>query len=178
MKYREIYDEYNSLVNRYVQIRLRLQLLPKGSLGKKCISNKTYHYLQYSLCGKKKTEYIREQDVEDIRYKLSVVKQLQEELETIRIDLSRLEQAVEILDSSLSRTFYFLRQCADMDAMPVAKRKDVLSFAVAMTALEGIPAQKGTDSNLNAWVKGEKAFADFYIPTLQRYGIMESIYEE
>ena len=90
----------------------------------------------------------------------------------------RLEQAVKILDYTLSRTFYFIRQCAEMDAMPIAKRKEALSFASAMTSLEGIPAQKDTDKNLKAWAAGDKAFADFYIPTLQRYGVVEAAYEK
>ena len=47
-----------------------------------------------------------------------------------------------------------------------------------MTALEGIPAQKETEKNLSAWAAGEKSFADFYIPTLQRYGVMEVSYGE
>ena len=41
----------------------------------------------------------------------------------------------------LYRTFVFLKQCAEMDALPMEKRKDALSFARAMTALEGLVAR-------------------------------------
>ena len=178
MKYQEIYDEYTSLINRYSSVRLELQSSPKGSLVKKQISNKEYHYLQYSSRGKKKTEYIREQNVETVRLKLIQRENLRKEMEAIGADLLRLEQAARILDDKLSRMLYFLRQCADMDALPIAKRKEALAFASAMTSLEGVPAQAETDYNLKAWTLGKKAFADFYIPTLQKYGVMERAYEK
>lgn len=178
MKYQEIYDEYTSLINRYSLVRFELLSSPKGNLVKKRISNKEYHYLQYSSRGKKKTEYIRDQDVETVRLKLIRCAELRKAMEAISADLLRLEQAAKILDDKLSRMLYFLRQSADMDALPIAKRKDALAFAAAMTSLEGVPARTETDRNLKAWAVGEKAFADFYIPILQSYGVMESAYEK
>ena len=38
-----------------------------------------------------------------------------------------------------------------------------------MTSLEGLPAKETTEENLQLWAKGEKAFADFYLPALQNY---------
>lgn len=178
MKYQEIYNEYTLLINNYSKIRFELQSLPKGSIVKKTIAKREYHYLQYTSYGKKRTEYIREPEVEELRSKLIRSEELKEKIKFISADMLRLEQAAEILDYTLSRTFCFMRQCAEMDAMPIAKRAEALSFASAMTALEGIPAQKDTDKNLKAWAAGEKAFADFYIPTLQRYGVMEAAYEK
>ena len=156
MKYREIYDEYSLLVNNYSRLRFELQSLPKGNVVKKRISNKTYHYLQYSVYGKKKTEYIREQEVDLIKSRLLRREQLQKEVEEISTNMFRLEQAAKILDNNLSRTFYYLSQCADMDSMPISKREAALSFASAITSLEGVPAQAETDNNLKAWANGEK----------------------
>lgn len=178
MKYQEIYDEYTSLINNYSKIRFELQSLPKGSIVKKNIANKEYHYLQYTSYGKKRTEYVRESEVERLSLKLIRRDDLCEKIEQITTDMLRLEQAAKILDHNLSRAFYFMRQCAEMDAMPIAKRTEALSFASAMTSLEGVPAQKETDKNLRAWAAGEKAFKDFYIPTLQRYGVVEAAYEK
>ena len=62
---------------------------------------------------------------------------------------------------------------ADMDALPISKREKALSFARAMTALEGLPARETTEENLQLWAKGEKSFADFYLPALQDYHVME-----
>ena len=74
---------------------------------------------------------------------------------------------------SSHRTFLFLKECVQMDALPIEKRANVLSFARAMTALEGLPAKEETEQNLLLWAKGEMEFSDFYIKRLQTYRIME-----
>ena len=66
-------------------------------------------------------------------------------------------------DGNQSRISFFLQQCAEMDAMPMEKRQEALSFAKAMTALEGLPAKEETEKNLQLWAKGEKRFVDFYM---------------
>ena len=173
MKYQEIYDEYTALLQNQSQIRFEVADLPKGNIVKKQISGKEYHYLQYSALGKKHTEYLKETDVPDVTAQLQRRKNLGEQLESINMELDRIESAVKILDKNMSQTFVYLRQCADMDAMPLSKRPQALSFATAMTALEGLPAQAETERNLLAWSKGEKSFAEFYLPALQRYRVME-----
>ena len=95
------------------------------------------------------------------------------ELALINIEMDRIEKSVKRLDENLSRTFLYLRQCADMDAMPIARRADALSFANSMTALEGLPTRNETEQSLIAWSRGEKSFADFYIPTLRFYHVIE-----
>ena len=40
------------------------------------------------------------------------------------------------------------------------KRNDALSFAKAMTALEGLAAKEETEQNLLLWARGEKKFKD------------------
>lgn len=72
-----------------------------------------------------------------------------------------------------SRISLFLQQCAEMDAMPMEKRQEALSFAKAMTALEGLPAREETEQNLLLWARGEKRFADFYMESLQSYSIID-----
>jgi hypothetical protein len=54
-----------------------------------------------------------------------------------------------------------------MDALPISKRDKALSFARAMTSLEGLPAKEATEENLQLWAKGEKSFADFYLSVQQ-----------
>ena len=77
-------------------------------------------------------------------------------------------------DGNQSRISFFLQQCAEMDAMPMEKRQEALSFAKAMTALEGLPAKEETEKNLQLWAKGEKRFVDFYMKSLQSYSIIDS----
>ena len=173
MKYLELYNEYTALLCDQVTLRRQLQTVPKGYITQKQISGRIYYYLQYTAFGKKKSEYLRETEVESVCEKLSHRESLSKKLDDNNADLDRLERAAKILDEPLSRTFFYLRQCADMDALPISKREKVLSFAKAMTSLEGLPAEEVTEENLRLWAKGEKSFVDFYLPTLQNYGIME-----
>ena len=173
MRYQELYNEYIVLLQRQSEAYRQLQSIPKGYITIKKIADKEYHYLQYTSFGKKKSKYLPESKVDAVREKLALGKTLRREIEENNADLDRLEKAVKILDDQLSRLFFFLRQCADMDALPLSKRDKALSFARAMTALEGIPAQSATEENLQLWAKGEKAFADFYLPALQEYHVME-----
>lgn len=174
MKYYELYDEYITLLYRQADARQKLQLLPKGYITIKKISGKEYHYLQYTSFGKKRTEYLRGTEIDSIRKKLALRASLCKEIEKIHTTLDKLERAAKILDEQLNRSFFHLRQCADMDALPISKRDKALSFARAMTALEGLPARETTEENLKLWAKGEKSFADFYLPALQNYGAMEA----
>lgn len=177
MKYREIYDEYTSLLQNRTRTYLELSELPQGSIVKKHISGKEYHYLQYTVCGKKKTEYLRGSEISKIQAQLERSKVLKQELDRIGIEMERIEKAVKILDQTLSKNLFYLRQCADMDAMPISKRHNALLFAASMTALEGLPVRNETEQSLMAWARGECSFADFYIPTLQHYHVMEGAYE-
>lgn len=178
MRYQEIYNEYKALLQNHAQMRFELSSLPRGGIVKKHISGKEYYYLQYTSFGKKKTEYLRDHEVDAVQSQLARREYLKQELEANNSNLERLERAAKILDADLSRTFFFLRQCSDMDAMPISKRSNAISFANAMTALEGLPAREETEQNLKAWAAGHKSFADFYIPALQDYKVMERTYEE
>ena len=54
-----------------------------------------------------------------------------------------------------------------MDALPLYKRADALSFSNAMTALEGLEARNETMQDLKSWINGMVSFADIYIPILK-----------
>ncbi|MBO5130210.1 MAG: hypothetical protein J6B95_07695 [Oscillospiraceae bacterium] len=173
MKYRELLDEYKGLLDRDVALRIELHQIPKGYLVTKKISGKEYLYLQYSVQGKKKSEYVRDEDVDRMKAALARRDPMKKEMDAIRREQVRLESAAKILDINLYRAFFFLKQCSEMDALPKEKRHDALSFARAMTALEGLPAKEETEQNLLLWVNGEKQFADFYMNALQAYHVLE-----
>lgn len=84
-----------------------------------------------------------------------------------------METAAKNFDRNQYRISFFLQQCAEMDALPIEKRKDALAFARAMTALEGLPAKEEMEKNLQLWARGEKKFADFYIKSLKAYQILD-----
>lgn len=173
MKYQELLDEYVGLLNHDITLRQEMQCIPKGYLVTKKISGKEYLYLQYTIQGKKKSEYIHEDDSARITAAIARREPVKEEMDAVRAEQMRLESAAKILDSNLYRTFFFLKQCAEMDALPMEKRMDALSFAKAMTALEGLPAKEETEQNLRLWARGEKKFAEFYMKSLQSYHVLE-----
>ena len=175
MKYHELLAEYKELLAEDVRLRQEMHLIPKGYLVTKKIAGKEYLYLQYTVQGKKKSEYVREEDALQIRSAIARREPVKAEIDTLRRDQNRLESSAKILDSNLYRTFIFLKQCAEMDAMPLEKRFGALSFARAMTALEGLSAKDETEQNLLLWAKGEKMFSDFYMKSLQSYRVVEGM---
>ena len=174
MRYQELLNEYRDLLAADVRLQQELHRIPKGYLVTKKISGREYQYLQYSVQGKKKSEYVREEDAERIRAAIARREPAKAELDAVRQSQDRLERAARILDTNLYRTFVFLKQSAEMDALPIEKRKDALAFTRAMTALEGLPAKEETEKNLQLWAKGEKRFVDFYMKSLQSYSIIDS----
>ena len=175
MKYRELYDEYRELLAHETKLRQEMHRIPKGYLVIKKIAGKEYLYLQYTAQGKKKSEYVHEEDWTWIKAAIARRESAKEEMDDLRREQIRLESAAKILDSNLYRTFMFLKQCAEMDSLPMEKRQDALSFARAMTALEGLSAREETEQNLLLWAKGEKKFADFYMKSLQSYRVVEGM---
>lgn len=175
MKYHELLIEYKELLAEDVRLRQEMHLIPKGYLVTKKIAGKEYLYLQYTVQGKKKSEYIREEDALQIRSAIARREPVKGEIDTLRREQNRLESAAKILDSNLYRTFIFLKQCAEMDAMPLEKRFGALSFARAITALEGLSAKEETEQNLLLWAKGQKLFSDFYMKSLQSYRVVEGM---
>lgn len=175
MKYRELYDEYSDLLMREVALRQEMHEIPVGYLVTKRIAGKEYLYLQSTEHGKKKSEYVREEDWSRVRKAIARREPAKKEIVNIRNEQIRLENAARILSCDLYRIFFFLKQCAEMDALPVEKRSKALSFARAMTALEGLAAKEETEQNLLLWAKGESSFADFYMKSLQIYQVVEVI---
>ncbi len=172
MRYQELYDEYSALLRRHTELRTQMHSLPIGYITKRKISGKDYYYLQHTLCGKKYSECLREERVSEIRAALDQREAITEQIEQVQTQLVRLADAAKILDAGLSRSFYFLKQCAEMDALPLSKRPKAFSFARAITALEGLPARPETEEHLHQWVDGKVLFSDFYLPALQQYNIL------
>lgn len=102
--------------------------------------------------------------------------QLRKEITQIDARLEQLEQVAQILDVQMSRSFFFLRQCANMDALPLSKRPEALAFANAMTALRGLPVSDEVNRGLDAWAAGKLKYKEVYFPFLQRYHVLEDDY--
>ena len=105
----------------------------------------------------------------------SLIDALKNELRMIRIKQTRLEDRAKVMNPNLARTFFHLKQCIEMDLLPLEKRHNALSFSNAMTAIEGLPVREETEQNLHLWAKGKKQFSDFYMTALLSYGVLEVI---
>ena len=175
MKYQELYNEYIELLERFSSLTMELQELPRGYICTKTISGKEYYYLQYTQFGKKKSEYIRETILSETKTMLERRDAINNELAFINQEMNRLETAVRILSPNLSQLFFYTKQCAQMDAMPIPKRSKAVSFSKAITDLEGLPASSETEENLLQWANGHKSFSDVYLPTLNRYQMIGAI---
>ena len=175
MRYVELLNEYKDLLFEDIRLRTQLQTIPKGYVTTKKIAGKDYFYLQHSVQGKKKSEYLRDEDVLSVRHAIARREPLKAQMEEVRKDQLRLESAARILDAGLYRTFLFLKQCAEMDALPVSKRQEALLFAGAMTALEGLRAKPETDKCLQLWARGEGSYMDIYMKALVQYRVVEGM---
>lgn len=175
MKYQELYLDYQRLLDEEMQLCKELAELPTGNLTAKRISGKEYQYLQYSEGGKKKCVYIKTEQLEQLRKQLSQRAQKSTRLKEVRAEQEKLESAGRILDGPLSRLFFQLKHSAKMDALPLPQRKKALSFASAMTALEGLPARAQTDALLEQWSRGEASFRDYYLATLREYRLLKAL---
>lgn len=173
LKYQELYMDYQRLLDEDLRLCTELAELPAGHLTTKRISGKEYHYLQYSVDGKKKSVYVKAEQLAQTREQLALRAQKASRLTEVRAEQERLESAVRILDGALSRLFFQLKHSAKMDALPLPQRKKALSFASAMTALEGLPARAQTDALLEQWTRGEASFRDYYLSTLRDYRLLE-----
>ena len=173
MKYKELYEEYNSILSQqseYIRISLTLK---DGYISTKTISGKQYFYLQKISNGKLNSEYIKADMLPQIKSELQQRDEIKNAIEHTGEQLNKLEAAVKILDKALHHKLIILRRCTVMDSMPVGMRKKSLEFGNAMTALEGLPVSEDTEQTLSLWSAGQRSFKDGYMQTLAKYNLIE-----
>ncbi len=76
-----------SMMNMYDlmhQIEEQIAMLPIGYISKKNIRGKTRYYRQWKEDGRVKSQYLREEEVEEVREKIEKRKRLQERLKELR----------------------------------------------------------------------------------------------
>jgi hypothetical protein len=172
MKYKELYDEYNSLLSQQNEYLRTSSTIKEGYISTKTISGKQYFYLQKKIEGKINSEYIKEDMLPQVKSELQQRGEIEKAIDRTNEQLDRLETAVKVLDKSLYHKLIILRRCALMDSMPVDMRKKSLEFGNAMNALEGIPASEDTEKTLSLWAAGQHSFRDSYLQTLTKYRLI------
>lgn len=72
-------------INRINELIIEIEKLPKGYISTKTISGKTYFYHQWSENGKKRSRYIRDDEIKGISEQIEKRKMLQEELRSLKM---------------------------------------------------------------------------------------------
>jgi len=171
LKYREIDTNYALLLRQAAQKQRALADLPDGYISRKNINGKSYPYLQKRVNGKTQSRYIKADALADLTAGLVRRKSLTAEIAAIHAELQRLEEAAKILDGGLYRQIQMRKCSAAVDSIPLQRRAQALSFADALTALEGIPASDETEKQLLAWSAGQQSFGETYAQVLRRYNL-------
>jgi len=173
MKYKELYNDYYSLLSEKAKYLKSMSELKDGYISIKKISGKQYAYLQKRVNGKLSSEYIKEDMLPKVKRGLQKRNEIETIIDQTNGELNKLETAANMLDKTLYHRFIILRRCSEMDSMPTAMRKRTLEFGNAMNALEGIPASEDTEKMLSLWVVGQRSFSEGYLQTLIKYNLIE-----
>jgi hypothetical protein len=174
MEYHELFNEYTSLLQEKNECRNSLFSLKEGYISTKTISGKQYAYLQYRVNGKLLSEYVKDENLHEVRAELERRTAIVGRIHEIEERLNKIEAAANILDSDLRRKLVVLRRCDAMEAMPIEERKKSLAFSSAMIALKDIQVSAETENNLSRWAAGNFSFQESYINTLRAYSLVET----
>lgn len=88
-------EEYGRLKEKKDDFEMKMQALPKGSIVQKKINGKSYSYLMYKENGKVKTEYVKQDCLEELQKQIERRKRLQSDIKSINADMKILEKVVK-----------------------------------------------------------------------------------
>lgn len=165
-----ITNEYKNLLSKRAFFLKELSVLPNGYISRKNINGKEYCYLQCRTHGKITSVYIKTENVGTIEKDLKLRKKYEAELPVIEKRLSEIREAIKLLDSSFIRKLDMLELTVGMDEISSTTKNKCLTFADAMTSIEGVPVSKTAKEELNNWLSGEVTFISVFESTLKRYG--------
>lgn len=165
-----IFLEYKHLIQRKSSMERKLASLPQGYISHKTINGKEYSYLQNRVNGKVVSEYLKLDEIDDTVELLSLRKQYETELPLIDVRITQLEKAAALIGNNLDRTLMMIKSSAGMDELDEIQKRNSISFANAMNAVEGVPVSEQTAGKIAEWLKGKISFETLYEATLIRYG--------
>ncbi|MBQ7100238.1 MAG: hypothetical protein IJN81_01295 [Clostridia bacterium] len=165
-----ITTEYKNLLSKRVFFINELSVLPNGYISKKNINGNEYCYLQCRVHGKVTSVYIKSENVDSIDRDLKLRKKYESELSDVEKRLVEIREAVKLLDSSFIRKLDMLELSAGMDEIADLTKTRCVTFADAMTSIEGVPVSKTAKEELDNWLSGKATFISVFESTLKRYG--------
>ena len=166
----KILEEYAELTDRIHFIETELKSLPNGYLSKKTINNSVYYYLQNRKGNKVESKYLHKNEVADVEAGIKKRKDYEAEIAKIHLRIKDLEKAAKIISKDLLRKMLLIKICCGMDELSSKEKTDCAAFAVAMNAVEGVPASKETQAELSSWQNGKIPFSAVVSNVLSRYG--------
>ncbi len=165
-----IEKEYKTLAEKKYTYLIESLDLPTGYISKKIIKGNPQYYLQKREGGKVVGSYIRVSDVQSVLERIERRKAISRELNAIDLRMSALEQAAKLIDGDLYRMLMVYKLSAGMDSLSKDEKEKCASFGNAMNALEGEPASKAAETEINEWKNGSRTFLSVFESALRRYG--------
>lgn len=163
-------SEYKNLLERKTKIEKELQTLVQGYISNKTINGKTYRYLQNRINENLTSKYLKNTEADMVAEQILRRKEYEKELPKLTARISELEQAARLIGKSTSRQLMLMRLSTGMDSLTAEEKKQSISFASAMNAVEGIPVSEQTAQDISAWQNGNEPFYKIFEATLKRYG--------
>lgn len=165
-----IINEYTTLTSRMALIEAALPKLTKGYISYKSIGNGRYPYLQKREGDKVTSQFLSNYEADMLKVDINLRKEYEAELVSIRQRTKELEQAAKLISKELYRQLLMIKLCSGMDELSSEGKTDCASFAVAMNAVEGVPASDDTAAYMKAWQNGEMAFSAVFASVMKKYG--------
>lgn len=162
--------EYRKIAERTQEIETALESFSKGCISRKTINGKQYSYLQNKVDGKVTSMYLKAEEVDSVSRQLLLRKEYEKELPALRMRMEELEQAAKLIGAGLDRTLLLLKISTGMDGLDQERRKQSISFANSMNAVEGVAVSAQTAAEIKLWQDGQKSFQAVFSATLKRYG--------
>lgn len=173
----ELTKEYEDLLRQREKIKRNFASAVQGYISKKKINGKEYCYLQTRSGDKITSKYLKRSEVDAVTAQIALRKEYERALPAISKRLREIETATKTLDAALYRRLLVLKVSVGMDELAPEEKEKCLSFADAMTAIEGVPVSEETQQDLENWKEGGCTFLAAFENTLQRHGIPAEVWQ-
>lgn len=163
------------MLERKESLKAELESLPRGYISRKTINGKGYRYLQARISGKMVSVYLKGDEADKVSVQLSRRKAVESELPEIDARLAELEQAAGLIGKGVDRKLMLLKISLGMDAMTTEQKRNCVSFANAMNAIEGVCVSEQTSRDISDWENGKKSYLAVFETVLRRYGFSTEV---
>lgn len=170
--YKTLITEYQSVLERIRHIEQQLQELPSGYISTKKINGRVYHYYQRRIQDKIVSKYLPDDKTDSMMLQIKLRKAYHAELKNLTKSKKAIESIASKLNRGLLSYFRLLDAAIGMDSLTKKERYESLTFADAMTAVEGVPASRETDNELTLWAESKQTYQDACIHILKQCGVV------